>query len=416
MAAFVSTRIELLRRNWGELAKAFAPLVFGSVAFPIALWAIHGPSVILGLILLTVAELSAIAGAALGFAAFRANERQVPVRGRVEAGEGGLVFRGKRLAERRALRGGFFIPSEDGAPLVRLVQRFPRAPLTLQVPDEPTGRALLSALGLDAAQTIATMKLASLLRSAPHAAAGDLACALAIVPGLPLTLAIFPGAVTVALAFLVTAWILLHFVAASVHVGADGVLVSWAWYRRFVRFEDLVEVRHYLELQRAGIVLAVRGGGEVKLPLHDVFTVEKARQDLTMIAKRIEQAAEVYRRAQADRAVALPARGGRAAGEWIRSLRVLGSGANADHRTAPVERDTLFRIAEDPGSDPSRRVSAAVALGGTLDEPGRARLRVAASTTASPELRGALELAADEAASDEALAAAMEGVAGPSRA
>jgi hypothetical protein len=58
-----------------------------------------------------------------------------------------------------------------------------------------------------------------------------------------------------------------------------------------------------------------------------------------------------------------------------------------------------------------RRVAAAAALGPTLDAPARARLRLAASTTAAPEVRDLLTLAADEATSDEALAEALDRIA-----
>ena len=110
------------------------------------------------------------------------------------------------------------------------------------------------------------------------------------------------------------------------------------------------------------------------------------REERTLWIRRIEQAAEIHRQALADQGVVLPARGDRPAAEWVQALRATGSGASADHRTAPLEADTLFRIVEDPSGDPGRRVAAAIALGGVTDPSSRERLRIAASTTAAPEL------------------------------
>ncbi len=52
------------------------------------------------------------------------------------------------------------------------------------------------------------------------------------------------------------------------------------------------------------------------------------------------------------------------------------------------------------------RIAAAAAVAPSLDDAGKARLRVAAEATASPELRVALEAAA--AADEEAMAEALQ--------
>jgi hypothetical protein len=211
---------------------------------------------------------------------------------------------------------------------------------------------------------------------------------------------------------LAAAWVGLGLLPARARVGADGVLVEWLGQRRFHRFDDLASVRMFIGSGTAGVVLVGRDGAETKLPMMGLFSASMPRDDILLAVKRIEQAREVHHVAQGDRGVALPPRGGRPAIEWLRSLRALGSGANADHRTAPVQPDALFRIAEDPGSEPARRVAAAVALssalGASVDGAGRERLRIVAATTADPDLRAVLELAADEAANDDALAAAVE--------
>jgi hypothetical protein len=347
---------------------------------------------------------------AFAFVAWRTKPREA-VLGALSAGEDGVVWNHRRLARRDQIKAGFVIPGDGGPPQVRLVRRFPRAPLAFQVADEGTGRALLAGLGLDAAQTIATLKLASLLRAKRHAMLGNVGC-FAALPAIGLLLMVASSAawaivVSIIVTLLAALWAVLSLVPARARVGADGILVEWLGRRTFVGFEELASVGMFVDDNNAGVELELKDGRAIKLPAMGLFTAAIDRDELTLMVKRIEQAAEVHRRAQADRGVLLPQRGDRPIADWIRVLRAVGSGANADHRRAPVQPDTLFRIAEDAGAEPERRIAAAVALGAALDAPGRERLRIAASTTASPELREALELASDEAATEEALTAAV---------
>ena len=68
--------------------------------------------------------------------------------------------------------------------------------------------------------------------------------------------------------------------------------------------------------------------------------------------------------------------------------------------------EQLWRIVEDPSQKPELRAGAAVVLGGTLGEEGRARLRVAAGAVAEPGVRIAIEAAGGD--DEEALAQALE--------
>src|SRR5262249_24587133 len=115
------------------------------------------------------------------------DEKRVPVRGHLVAGASGVFWNGRRMARGRDLKAGFVVPA-DGQITVRLTRRFPWKALAFVVPDEATGRAMLTALGLDAAQVTATLELASLLRARPWAAWGNLGCLFALVPGLPIAL------------------------------------------------------------------------------------------------------------------------------------------------------------------------------------------------------------------------------------
>ena len=304
------------------------------------------------------------------------DEKRVPVAGHLTVGDRGLRWNGRRMARRSAIAAGFVVQGEEGPVRVRLVRRFRRKPLTCVVPDEATGRAMLTALGLDAAQVAAKLELASLARARPWAVWANLACLVALAPGLPLCLvwAIESSEALLVAALLglfVLGWTVVTLAPARALVGVDGVLITWLWQRRFVRYEDLDEVRSFIQPKGAGVALALHGGEEIHLPLTGFLTMESGREELSLRVRRIEQALELSRRAQADRNVVLPSRGDRPARRWLEALRAVGSGAAADHRRAPVEPDTLFRIAEDPGSPPERRVAAAVALGDALDPIGR---------------------------------------------
>jgi hypothetical protein len=114
---------------------------------------------------------------------------------------------------------------------------------------------------------------------------------------------------------------------------------------------------------------------------------------------------ESHRQGEPAADTALLARQARPVADWIQSLRAIGSGAHVDHRTAPVAPERLFRIVEDPSLAPSARAGAAVALGASLDEGGKLRLKEAAHATAAPKLRIAIEAAAagDDSALTEAL-------------
>ncbi len=356
MAAFDSREVRWLRRNWAEVGKAFVPFL----AAPWMIAAGLTGSLLFALVGFAAGFVCLFAGSVQVIRTWLGNPRPVPVAGRLRAGEGGVFWEDGWIAVHPEILAGFIVPRPGGPPMVRLVLRFPWTPLSFEVPDEHVGRAFLSALGLDAAQTVASLKLSSIL---------------------------FP---------------------AHARVGADGILVEEVWQRRFIRFEDFRRVQALPDDR--GLSLQLNGGEEVRLLLPSQVNEDLARQECALWLRRIAQAAEIHHLAQADRGVTFPERGERSAAEWVGALHATGSGASADHRTAPLEAETLFRIVEDPGDEPARRVAAAIALRGTTDAHRERRLRIAASTTAAPELREALDLAASDTASDEALAAAFERV------
>jgi len=94
--------------------------------------------------------------------------------------------------------------------------------------------------------------------------------------------------------------------------------------------------------------------------------------------------------------------------QWVAKLRAIGDSA-ATLRDAPVDREHMLRVVEDPCSPARERAAAAVALSAGADDQDRSRLRAAAGGIADRRVRVVLESAADQA-SNEALASALDGL------
>ncbi len=187
-------------------------------------------------------------------------------------------------------------------------------------------------------------------------------------------------------------------------MGADGISVRRPLRReRFVAFREIVdlhrrgrEVVYQVEgeqrLRRLTLVDRVRGGGTQaqEAALAFVQLVNEAR-------RRVLEAPSVAARA-------LLARGGSSRGDWRARIDRL-SDDTATFRTAAVPPDALWNVLADPAESAEVRAGAALALRRQLDEPGRARVRLAAETSAAPPLRRVLAAVTDddEAAIEEAL-------------
>lgn len=194
-----------------------------------------------------------------------------------------------------------------------------------------------------------------------------------------------------------------------VELGEDGVLVDTRASRRFVPFSSIDAVERYEETVMGkhliGAVLQT-GGGDVRLPMGEGQF--GAPERCAQLVASLRTALDAYRhRGVADTAMQLQP-GARDTRAWIEELRRVGEGANAGPREAPVPRERLWRIAEDPTAEGAARAAAAVALRAGLDDGGRARLRIAAEGTAQPEVRAAIEAAVAE--DEAAIAEAMEPV------
>jgi hypothetical protein len=409
--SFESAEVRWLHARRRRVVIAVAPLAVAASAFAFA-WLAGDPfPTILALLIAILVGLIGLVTSAtvlLGDVATR------PVSGLLRADSGGVWWDGRLVAPRASLAGGFVVPVWQRAPLVQLQRRWPRRALRFEVPDEAAGRSLLQALGLDASQLAASFAVASRARADERAPFLTLLSFLFLLLGLPLLVAGWMrwdsaplGALAAAGLLGTLGWVVALTTPTRVLVGADGILVSWLGRRQFLRYEDVDGVRTYAFGSTYGVALQLAAGGLFELPIQLGFTEAQTEERVALVARRIQQALEDHRAARGARMPSLPERGERDAGAWVRALRAVGSGANADHRTAPVARERLWRIVETPGADPIARVRAAVALGGGLEGEERARLRVAAEATAAPEVRGLLLMAAEEGTEDEVIGEAL---------
>jgi hypothetical protein len=311
-----------------------------------------------------------------------------------------------------AFSGGFVRPAWRPRVLLRRPRRLP---VELELPDVASARTLLRALGLDVSQRVASFRAMSRAVSKHRYVAavvgvffatyGMLVAALAASKGHP---AVVGAAAIGFLAGLVGLLVLL-LAPTTVRVGADGLALRWLGRESFHGWGEVLRATVYDtgwgRSRQIGVRVDLASGEELRIPIGGVQWNE---EDAAVLVERIAEAMEAYRSGDAAADAALLRRGDRPVGAWLRALRALGAGAHTDHRTAPVPRERLLRIAESPTAAASDRAAAAVALGAGLDDDARARLRRAAEASAAPKLRVAIEAAVDEARQAELEAAMAE--------
>ena len=394
----------VIRRN-----RFLVPAALVSAALIPVVVAVSAITLLSPLLLLIPLLLAASLGG--GVFAITENPWTTDVEGEIEAREEGVFAGGRLLMARDQIRAGFVVPDSPRTPRVRL-QRKLGLPVEIRVSDEAEGRALLRALGLDATQRSATF-------STPSRALTDQTLSIFLglgFAGLYMALGVFGHTLTgrgthLQIPILIAYLGFMFLTRTQVTVGADGVLRSWLGKKEFWSYGDIASVTRFLDASMwrkhkwQGVELELRSGERVRLPITSKNGLKQGQIDL--VIERIREAMESHRQGEPAADTALLARHARPVADWIQSLRAIGSGAHVDHRTAPVGPERLFRIVEDPSLPPSARAGAAVALGASLDEGGKARLKGVAEAIAAPKLRIAIEAAAvgDDAALTEALAA-----------
>ncbi|MGE0792429.1 MAG: hypothetical protein AB7S26_42535 [Sandaracinaceae bacterium] len=192
---------------------------------------------------------------------------------------------------------------------------------------------------------------------------------------------------------------------ATVTCGDEGVLVRRLASRRLIRYDELGGVRHL-----RGEIVRVETESDRRQHLDlELGSVEQARRFCETLRQRRGTAT-----GPSDGDVALRlARGHEDAAAWLARVRVSADDPQTDHyRSGFIAEERLWDVLEDPSADASARVGAGVALrlrAASEDEVARSqtRIRVAAGTTALPEVRDALLHLADRDAPVEAVAEAF---------
>jgi hypothetical protein len=176
-------------------------------------------------------------------------------------------------------------------------------------------------------------------------------------------------------------YVLALLLPGRLRVGDDGLWFGWLGFRRFVAWEEVARVERVPETGAVSLVLS----DERVLPLNPYLAGTRFAE----LAARIEQA----HRAFAERPRAEPrnlARGGRALRVWLEDVE--NSLDEAGYREQGFTRADLRIVLDDAGAPPTARAAAARVLA-RFDEE-LPRIRVAASRTAAPATRSALEQAA----------------------
>ncbi len=321
--------------------------------------------------------------------------------------DGVLVVDRAKLASGRVVSRPIWMTAK----LLRLEGRAGAPSYIFRVADEATGEAMLEQLHLDAghvrvkrvlpwipfgrvdghtfimltgAWTVLFVPMLALAFDGPTPA-HELASTIALIVGLALHL---------------TFWITLRLRSpVALEIGHDGLAITSGILRRRTRLLAYEEVTALRSWKTPSGPAAVPQGIDVMLQhgepvrLHTRSTANHGAVD--EVAAAIDKAWARYRQRRAQgTATAAPELGlerdGRALEAWAAHLSTVGRGA-AGYRDLPAERQGLLDVLDDPTAATELRAAAAFALGAAPEPELHDRVRIAADTVASPDLRATLE-------------------------
>lgn len=366
---------------WG-FVMLLAAVVAASTGAKVALWA-------------TVAAL----GALLVRVGVSAGERlrSVTERHRIRIDDEALHVDGRRRIMLDEIGDAHVQPRPHGPSTVCVRGR--HGDVLMEIASEgPEAEALLCALGRDVGQRRQTLRVSNPLASTPTQRLASLAALVATVIAFG---SLATAAVTGAFAFFaVVGWLLLMTHAATVDLGADGILVTWLGRRRFLSFADVVAVK----LVGPSVRIVLRGRGHVDLEITRQ-RVEETKLAREALRARIERARAAHAAAGPKELAGRLARGDRPVDAWRADVEGLCEGTC---RAPALREDDLWRIVEGASVPAEARAVAAMAL--RHRDHAAPRLRVAAGALASPQLRVAIERAANLATPEAELDEALEQV------
>jgi hypothetical protein len=290
---------------------------------------------------------------------------------------------------------------------VQLRCRWPRSDLELRFDRRRDAKRLLKALAIDgsSARSKRFRTLSPVLSSNLTFALSGVLATFGCIALIPLALGGAPPLALAGAGALLASLIASHFVPSYVEVGADGVLLSWLGRKRFISHSDYdrvsVNVSGFgVNPQRVYVVLHHRDGRRTTIA---AAIADGAKSD--RLARRIRAAKKRYQRGSPTPRAARLSRATRPSRDWVEELQRAVS--TPSHRKAALDRDTLWRIVEDPKSEEVDRAAAAVALMPDMPARERTKLRAVVTSTVSPRLRIALDSVAEERDA-QAVAEALE--------
>ncbi len=315
-------------------------------------------------------------------------------RGRIRADESGLWLDDRCLVARASLRHGY-VRQEQDRYFVRL-GRMLRL-VDVEVANDEDGQALLSAMRLDAARSVAQFPMHYGTWRSAWIGAGLMLVAFGILIGILYRFATTPEevfAVIVPAAIVANVYALNDFVRVA--VGADGIRVRRLLARaRFVPFAAIDNV----DTDDRDIEIRLRDGRRIHLHhpsgrgWKPLLFRDRALEGRKLVERLKEQLAAHRSHAGADGDRFL--RAGRDTHAWMRSVAEA-SDTQASFRAPAVPVEALWRLVEDTTAPQTVRAGAALALREHLDDVDRARLRVNADACVAAQLRVALESVASK--------------------
>ncbi|MFO0548835.1 MAG: hypothetical protein U0271_10630 [Polyangiaceae bacterium] len=417
--------VRLLKPNrvGAALSVAFSALCLSAIVFALAKYgAPHGRHSDFGSFL-RVMTFGTFGGLFGGWYFTKLSRKPSDVVGELVASREGIRVGGKLLVRREEIRRAFVWPGE-GSAFVRIERTgLLGGSFDLQIASIEDGRALLKALKLDASQDAASFFVTAVSPEhyrkrrirATFGMTGAIVTAFATgVASAKLHLGAAPMVIAVILCGLMYLSLLAQMIRpAKVIVGADGVLLTWFWQKRFIPIQDirsaelitnadlnlrssvspLVVRLHMVDGSRVDILGSV---GSVRTTLRSGFN-RFGQMRCDMLVERINEAVAAKGQGSSSARAAwdrdLLRRGALATEAWVAKLRGL-SKVTESFREPARALDELWEILEDRLAPPARRGAAAVALATELDEDGRKRIRAAAKATVAPQLRMVLDAVA----------------------